>query len=75
MLYRVRQEKAVVNERKIVCPLENAILLVLVASNRSSLVEEFQMEYDQQYDQKNILSPPSNKPPCKIQKINKSQEG
>ena len=61
MLYRVIKGKVDINLRKIECPLEHTLLLVFVALERSSLVDYFQMEYDQ-IPEKFLSTIPSNMP-------------
>ena len=46
VVYRVWKEKAVINQRTIVCPLENTPLHVFLALENSLFVGLFQMEYD-----------------------------
>ena len=47
MLYRVRKEKGVICLIKNQMSLDDNLLLVIVASKGSLLVEQFQMEYNQ----------------------------
>ena len=56
MLDRGMEEKAAINNRKIVRRLESTVLIVFEASNGSLLIEQFQMEYDQ-LPEKNFLTP------------------
>jgi len=63
VLYRVTKEKAATNQRKIVFPLENTLLLVIVVSKSSLLIGQFQIEYDKLPESFFEASPP-----CKNQK-------
>ena len=66
MLYRVTKEKAAVNQRKIVCPLENILLFIFVASKSTLFVEQFQIQHGQLREEH--FKPPRISPHAKSKK-------
>ena len=74
MFDRVIEEKAAINNRKIVRRLESTVLIVFEASNGSLLIEQFQMEYDQ-LPEKIFLTPSRISPHANVQKINRPPGG
>ena len=72
VFYIVTKEKAAINYRKTVYPIECILLLVFVASKSSLLVEQFQMEYDQLLEK--FLRPPRIIPPLEYAPMQKSKK-